>query len=408
MQSAQAVEDAHNGGLLIKVDKDIPEEDEVTGVSQEGVARLHTTGSDKSSSLPFLLGRTVGAGSFGKVKLGTLKADGTQVAIKIIPRERITSSKLQANIEREVKMMKLLRNEHIVRLYDVVVSPTKIYLAMEYAPDGDLLAFINSRARLGEDKAGSLFVQVVDGVAFCHKLGVCHRDLKLENLLLNKGVVKIADFGLANYAPPPTMDDDSAFMNTHCGSPLYAAPELLRNRDAYDATKVDIWSLGVVLYALVNKALPFEGAGLPEIMRKIVTVDYKIPEGLSPELADLISSMLSLDPASRPSIDGVQAHPWCQRYLQREDGDAAVERTTSFETVPTGLPSWATGALKADETASSTGAVATGGGERKRPATLNAADLAAELSSLTKKPLATTTTPMDQDGAEIPPPSGGK
>jgi serine/threonine protein kinase len=400
-QSQAEVDDAHQNGVIIAVAEDIPEGNEddemlLTGGAPPNAPPLAdgaTTGADLTRAiqqdyldevrrssmgepcdLPFKLGRTLGTGAFGKVKLGVHHQTGERVAVKIVPREKLLDKRLQANMAREIKMMKLLRNPHIVRLYDVVVARTKIYLAMEYGDGGDMLSYVNSRKPLSEPEAAAIFAQVIDGVGFCHRLGVCHRDLKLENLLLCNGAVKIADFGLANYAPPPTMDQ-AAFMETHCGSPLYAAPELLRNTAAYDATAVDVWSLGVVLFALVTKKLPFEGDGLPAILKKIVAGEYATPPHLSPQVVDLIGRMLTVDPAARASIDEIERHEWIRVHTAKAE-ECPIERSTSLRELTDEFRELGTGGP---------GSAAAGEGPaaeetRRRPTTMSSADIKREIA----------------------------
>mmetsp|Transcript_21192 Transcript_21192/g.53693 ORF Transcript_21192/g.53693 Transcript_21192/m.53693 type:complete len:407 (+) Transcript_21192:82-1302(+) len=384
-------------GLVMNLAEDIPEDDDEEPYAgtpvkaNDSASNGKTIGDlgnavkadylDKSPvrgrsevDLPFRLERTLGAGAFGVVRLGTHIETNDKLAVKIIPKAKLIGPGAVGMMEREIRMMKLLRHEHIVRLYEVVIARTKVYLGMEYADGGDMLAFVNSRKLLTEPEAAELFSQIVDGVVFCHKLGVCHRDLKLENILLSKGKIKIADFGLANYSPPPTTAGED-FMQTHCGSPLYAAPELLRNTAAYDATKVDIWSLGVVLYALVCRRLPFAGDNLPAILKKIVSADYNIPDTLSGNLEDLLKRMLAIDPAERLSAEEVESHPWLKEHTKIES--VGIERSNSLDELTTEL---------ADEVA----ALSTGGGSsgtsmpgdaKRRPATMDVAALKRELAA---------------------------
>mmetsp|Transcript_25992 Transcript_25992/g.70341 ORF Transcript_25992/g.70341 Transcript_25992/m.70341 type:complete len:416 (+) Transcript_25992:63-1310(+) len=395
-QSQEAVNEAHRSGIIIAVADDLPEGNEDEDVnpptpsndlSAKAEGDLATSvradyfdNAPKTTEpvdLPFKLGRTLGTGAFGKVKLASHNRTGARLAVKIVPREKLQDKRLQDNMAREIKMMKLLRNDHIVRLYDVVVARTKIYLAMEYADGGDMLAYVNSRKPMSESEAAAIFSQVLDGVSFCHKLGVCHRDLKLENLLLCNGVVKIADFGLANYAPAPASVGAGSFMETHCGSPLYAAPELLRNTEAYDATKVDVWSLGVVLFALVTKKLPFEGENLPAILRKIVAGDYIIPEKLSPECADLLRKMLTVDPAERMSVEEAEQHAWVSKHAPDPAQEAGIERSVSHEDmVADDLSALTIG----QKDSAGSGSTAASGETKRRPMTLPTEDLKAQLA----------------------------
>jgi serine/threonine protein kinase len=263
----------------------------------------------------------------------------------------------------------------------VLIARTKVYLALEYANGGDMLAYVNSRKLLSEPEAAAIFAQVIDGIKFCHGLGVCHRDLKLENLLLCDGVVKIADFGLANYSPP-SMAPGESFMQTHCGSPLYAAPELLRNTAAYDAAKVDIWSLGVVLYALVCRKLPFEGDGLPAILKKIVAADYAIPSTLSLPLVDLLKKMLSVDPALRPTADEVATHEWLTSNAATAT-EPALERSNSMDELSDEIGALRSGsnALVVEE-------------PKRRPTTMSAGDIKRSIAEAVSAPALDSTAAL--------------
>ena len=177
--------------------------------------------SPPSKPVDYTLGKTIGQGAYGKVKLAT-NAAGHKMAVKIIDRNKLASRPAgSAQLAKEINAMKILRHKNVVRLHEVINTPAKIFLVMEYADSGDMLAYINSRPRLNEPMAYHLWRGVIDGLHFCHTLGVCHRDLKLENLLLHADEVKIADFGMASIIKP------SRQCETLCGSPDYAAPELL-------------------------------------------------------------------------------------------------------------------------------------------------------------------------------------
>ena len=175
-----------------------------------------------------------------------------KMAVKIIDRGKLADRPAgPTQLVNEINAMKILRHKNVVRLHEVINTPAKIFLVMEYADSGDMLAYINSCHRLSEPTAYHLFRGVIDGLHFCHTLGVCHRDLKLENLLLHAGEVKIADFGMASIIKPGNQ------CHTLCGSLDYAAPELLlEHASAYDGVAADVWSAGVVLYAFLCRQLP--------------------------------------------------------------------------------------------------------------------------------------------------------
>jgi len=225
--------------------------------------------------------QVLGEGAFAKVRLATSVSTGHQVAVKIIKRKKL-DARAETLLQREVKHHEKLRHENIVRLHTWIKGPTKYYLVMEYCSGGDLLQFVNRQAALPDDLARRLFLDLMSGIAFCHALGVYHRDLKLENLMLScaeldKMKVKIADFGLSDLKDPYTPS------LTLCGSPLYAAPELMTEGAAvegYKAEKSDIWSCGVILYALLASALPFDADDINALVRLIQARATAFPQDL--------------------------------------------------------------------------------------------------------------------------------
>ncbi|KAF7145340.1 hypothetical protein RHSIM_Rhsim04G0117100 [Rhododendron simsii] len=261
----------------------------------------------------YKLGRTLGIGAFGKVKLAIHILTEIKVAIKILKRKSINDSDAE-KVRREINNLRLCSHPHIVRLYEVIESRSKIYVVMEYMNSGELFDYITERGRLKEDKARHFFQQIISGVECCHHHMVVHRDLKPENLLLDsKHNVKIADFGLSNIMR------DGHFLKTSCGSLNYAAPEVISNK-LYAGPEVDVWSCGVILYALMCGRLPFDDDNLPALYAMInvgYNGVYTFPNYLSIAARDLISRMLIVDPISRLSIPEIRRHPWFQLHLPR-------------------------------------------------------------------------------------------
>lgn len=247
--------------------------------------------------------RTIGKGNFAVVKLATHIVTKTKVAIKIIDKTHLDRENLN-KIIREIQIMKLLRHPHIIRLYQVLETERRIYLVTEYASGGEIFDHLVAHGRMNEKEARKKFKQIVAAVSYCHKHHVVHRDLKAENLLLDANLnIKIADFGFSNYFKP------GACLKTWCGSPPYAAPELFEGRE-YDAPKVDVWSLGVVLYVLVCGALPFDGSTLQSLRARVLLGKFNIPFFMSTECEDLICNMLVVDPVKRLSMDQLIQHKW--------------------------------------------------------------------------------------------------
>lgn len=269
----------------------------------------------------YVLGSTLGEGEFGKVKLGWRK-DGnfpSQVAIKLIKRESIQKdSDSEIKIHREINSLKLLNHPNIVNLVEVMKSGKYIGIVLEYASGGELFDYILQHKYLKENVAKKLFAQLVSGVDHMHAKGLVHRDLKLENLLLDKHKnVIISDFGFVNSYNRDKLD----FMKTSCGSPCYAAPELVLTQSPYEGRKVDIWSLGVILYAMLSGYLPFDddpdnedGADIVKLYHYICRTPLTFPEYVSPLARDLLRKIIVPDPKKRITLDEIRDHQWLAPY----------------------------------------------------------------------------------------------
>lgn len=271
---------------------------------------------------PYMLGRTLGVGSFGKVKLAQHEITGHRVAVKILNRKKIQSLDMDDKVRREIKTLKLFSHPHITRLYEVIDTPTDIFVVIEYVSEGELFDYIVEKGRLSEDDARRFFQQIISGVDYCHRHMVVHRDLKPENLLLDSDFnLKIADFGLSN------MMRDGFFLKTSCGSPNYAAPEVLSGK-LYAGPEVDVWSCGVILYALLCGSLPFDDESIPNLFKKIKGGIYSLPGHISDGVRDLIPRMLVVDPCKRITIAEIRQHRWFRvnlpRYIQLAVDDQLV------------------------------------------------------------------------------------
>ncbi|KAG6420943.1 hypothetical protein SASPL_117489 [Salvia splendens] len=259
----------------------------------------------------YKLGKTLGIGSFGKVKIAEHALTGHKVAVKILNRKKIKNMDMEEKVRREIKILRLFMHPHIIRLYEVVETQSDIYVVMEYVKSGELFDYIVEKGRLHEDEARNFFQQIISGVEYCHRNMVVHRDLKPENLLLDSKLnVKIADFGLSNIMR------DGHFLKTSCGSPNYAAPEVISGK-LYAGPEVDVWSCGVILYALLCGTLPFDDENIPNLFKKIKGGIYTLPSHLSVDARDLIPRMLIVDPTKRMTIPEIRAHPWFQAHLPR-------------------------------------------------------------------------------------------
>ncbi|KAI8854395.1 kinase-like domain-containing protein [Chytridium lagenaria] len=251
----------------------------------------------------YTLLETLGVGSFGKVKLAVHSQTGHKVAMKIVNRRRIANMDMVGRLKREIQYLKQLRHPHIIKLYEVITTPTDIILVIEYA-GGELFNYIVERGRMTEDDSRRFFQQIVCAVEYCHEHRVVHRDLKPENVLLDDwNQVKIGDFGLSNIMA------DGDFLKTSCGSPNYAAPEVISGR-LYEGPEVDVWSCGVILYVMLCGRLPFDDDYIPNLFKKINGGIFTLPSFLSPAAKSMLTSMLTVDPLKRITIKEIRQKEW--------------------------------------------------------------------------------------------------
>jgi len=263
----------------------------------------------------YVLGKTIGEGTFGKVRLGTHVLTGETVAVKILERLRVKEIADVERVAREIHILKRVQHSHIIQLHEIIETPDQLFLIMEYCSGGELFDHIVECTRLPEPDACRFFQQILSGVEQIHRINVVHRDLKPENLLLDKDKnIKIVDFGLSN------IYKDGQLLKTACGSPCYASPEMIAGQ-WYEPSRCDVWSCGVILFALVCGYLPFEDGNTAALYRKILNADYRTPKFISPAVKELIGKMLTTDPEKRITIDEIRQHEW---YQQVPDLAAAV------------------------------------------------------------------------------------
>ncbi|WAQ89865.1 hypothetical protein PtA15_11A557 [Puccinia triticina] len=270
---------------------------------------------------PYLLLQTLGEGEFGKVKLGVHSSPdrwGEEVAIKLIKRGNVDTQARMIKVAREIDVLKLVKHPNIVRLYDVIETEKYIGIVLEYASGGELFDHILAHRYLKEKDASKLFAQLISGVTYLHAKKIVHRDLKLENLLLdrNRNII-ITDFGFANRFEDRTND----LMATSCGSPCYAAPELVVQDGRYVGSQVDVWSCGVILYAMLAGYLPFDddpsnpdGDNINLLYKYIINTPLSFPDWITDEPKDLLLKMLVPDPLKRCSLKDVANHSWLAKY----------------------------------------------------------------------------------------------
>ena len=275
---------------------------------------------NERSQLPgYNLGKVVGEGGFCKVRLGVHQVTGAKTAVKLVDKAKLTEENDRRRVGREIRVLKRLAHEHVIRLFDVVDSPKIVYVVMEYADGGSLLDYVRRRKKLAEPEAARFFHQMCRGLDYCHGNGVVHRDVKLENVLLDAGEnVKLIDFGLS-----AVLAGDGKKLKVHCGSPSYAAPEIVARR-AYDGPPVDVWSSGVVLFAMVAGYLPFHahGGNKQELCAKIQRGAFTVPDAATEDFRALIKSVLKVDPVRRATLRQCLDSPWIRAHVRSRDHDA--------------------------------------------------------------------------------------
>ena len=281
------------------------------------------------------IGRTIGKGSSGRSRLSSLlllsessrlgrvriarhSKTGQYAAIKIVSKTALVNSRrsiqgleeqadrILLGIEREIVIMKLIDHPNIMRLYDVWETSTELYLILEYVEGGELFDYLCKRGRLSTSEALGYFQQIIAAINYCHRFNIAHRDLKPENLLLDQDRnIKVADFGMAAWQ----MNNTSGLLRTACGSPHYAAPEVIEGR-AYNGSSSDIWSCGVILFALLAGRLPFDDEDLHTLLEKVKIGAYDMPQALDKRAQDLIARMLEKDVRKRITIEQILTHPF--------------------------------------------------------------------------------------------------
>ena len=256
----------------------------------------------------YLLNKEIGSGGFAKVYEAIHIPTGEKVAVKIMKKEQIFSEPININrIQREIAILKIVRHNNIIKLYELMETPEKIYIVMEYCNGGELFDYIVSKQHLTEKQACRFFQEIINCLEYLHSINIVHRDIKPENLLLykinNKINLKLIDFGISNCY---SLDK---LLNTPCGTASYAPPEMHKGEEYYGLLS-DIWSAGVVLYAMVFGYLPFCEDDEDININNIIEGNYEIPEEASPELYDLLIHLLDINPLTRYDLEQIKEHPW--------------------------------------------------------------------------------------------------
>lgn len=256
------------------------------------------------------LGRTIGEGTFAKVKFARNLETGDPVAIKILDKEKVLKHKMAEQLWREIATMKRIKHPHVLRLFEVMGSKTKIYIVLEYVTGGELFDKIAHHGRMREEEARKYFQQLINAVDYCHSRGVFHRDLKPENLLLDAGGnLKVSDFGLSALSQQVR---DDGLLHTACGTPNYVAPEVLDDI-GYDGATADLWSCGVILFVLLSGYLPFDDPNLTNLYKKISAAEFTCPPWMSFPAKKLITRILDPNPTTRITIPEILDEEWFKK-----------------------------------------------------------------------------------------------
>lgn len=255
----------------------------------------------------------IGSGSFSMVCQATNTETGKLLAVKIFPKSNLMNPGDEERFQREINAMVFLQHDNLLALRDFLWDDKNFYLILDYCPGGELFDYIVANEKLDEATAAIVFTQIVDAIDFCHNHGVAHRDLKPENILITEFPnIKVADFGLCGYVSPETK------MKTFCGSPCYCAPECLC-RVKYDGIKADVWSLGIILYAMITGENPWDITNTSVMLRQILKANYYVPDFLSKEVVDLLGKMIRPQPSERITVEEIKNHPWMIMHFHPHD-----------------------------------------------------------------------------------------
>ncbi|CAG9326094.1 unnamed protein product [Blepharisma stoltei] len=254
----------------------------------------------------YVFGRQLGQGAYAIVRLATHRQSKSQFAVKTYEKSKLTDVRRKTGVKREISILQRLDHPYTIKLIEALDGPKQVNLVMEYVGPSSLHGYLYKKAsrKLDDLEAKKFFQQIVQGIEYCHSKNITHRDIKLENILLDKDQnVKIIDFGFA------TCMASTKTTRLFCGTPSYMAPEILSNKD-YIGNPVDIWALGVLLFVMLCGFFPFKGANDRDLYKKIMSANFQIPEYVSPTAQELIRMMIQKDPNHRPSCKEILEAPW--------------------------------------------------------------------------------------------------
>ena len=275
----------------------------------------------------FTMGKLLGTGAYASVKSAVLKSDGKKFALKTYEKYRLTDPSKKKNVGREIEILKKLEHRNIVKMFDVIETPKQLHLVLEFVPGGSLGAMLKKRPnrRLEEIECKGLFRQLVAGVDYIHSQKVTHRDLKLENLLLeNEDVIKIIDFGFS------TCFSHEKKVKLFCGTPTYMAPEIV-SRKEYSGPPADVWALGILLFVMLSGCFPFKAPTDRELFKKIEKGVFSVPSHVSAGARALIHRILVVDPCARPKANEIFMDSWLNEtgLVKSREGSSAFLKLIS-------------------------------------------------------------------------------
>ena len=282
---------------------------------------------NSKSVCEFVLGEKLGEGNFGVVRMATNRQTGEKVAIKILEKSKLTNYNDRNRLEREINILNKIHHPNIVKLFCTIETDRQIFIIMEYIKGNELFQYILVRKKLEEEEAFYFFIQIINCIDYLHKIRIAHRDLKTENVIIEQGTkeIKLIDFGLSN------IYEDGQLLSTACGSPIYAAPEMLEGKP-YKGSTVDIWSAGVILYYMLCGCFPFEDSSNEKLYKKICKGKFEIPKFLSKNAKDLISKILVVNIQRRINIKDIKKHPWILKYLEKDKSYGNIFKNIGLNT----------------------------------------------------------------------------
>ena len=289
-------------------------------IRETPLANLNLSKSNSYETLDnFILGCEIGKGAYATVRSAQNKENNSKVAIKIYDKFKMLTPNRKKNVEREIKILTKLNHPNIIKLYKTVENKRSLNLIMEYVNGCSLLSYLKKRhnKKLEEPEARRIFKQLIQALEYCHDLGITHRDIKLENILIDSHhSIKLIDFGFSTCFP------NDKKIKLFCGTPSYMSPEIVNKQESYGPPS-DIWASGVLLYVLLTGTFPFKAAHSKELYTRIQRGAFLTPPNLSPESASLISALLNVDPLKRPSAKTIMEYSWFKEKILIKNNSVA-------------------------------------------------------------------------------------